>query len=276
MDNQNSNKGKWFIEQLNLYQAANGDNESIKKNFIIRKNEFELIIGSLNNKNEKDPLQHELILGRRGSGKSTLLKRIQIEIEENPEFSSKYIAVNLAEEQAGIYRLFDLWEEVIEELTCKLNLEIKIKDYKEFKLDQEFARYLYQVIHEICLKENKKIVLLLDNFDRIVENFTDDGNLLRETLINYNDVEIVAGSTRMDEHFWQYDKPFYEFFRRHRLEALSSDEINILINHWSEALQIPELKDFVKNNRGKIENIRILTDGLPRTLQLFIENFKTI
>ena len=41
MDNQNSNKGKWFIEQLNLYQAANGDNESIKKNFIIRKNEFE-------------------------------------------------------------------------------------------------------------------------------------------------------------------------------------------------------------------------------------------
>lgn len=271
MDNQNRNKGKWFIEQLNLYQAANSDNESIKKNFIIRRNEFELIINSLKDKNEKDPLQHELILGRRGSGKSTLLKRIQIEIEETPEFNSKYIAVNLAEEQAGIYRLFDLWEEVIEELICKLNLDLKLKDYKEFKLEQEFTRYLYQVIHEICLKEKKRIVLLLDNFDRIVENLTDDGNLLRETLINYNDIEIVAGSTRMDEHFWQYDKPFYEFFRRHRLEALSSDEINTLINHWSETLQIPELKDFVINNRGKIENIRILTDGLPRTLQLFIQ-----
>lgn len=271
MDNQSNNKGKWFIEQLNLYQAANSDNESIKGNFIIRKREFESIVNSLKNKNEKDSLQHELILGRRGSGKSTLLKRIQIEIEENPEFNSKYIAVNLAEEQAGIYRLFDLWEEVIEELICKLNLKIKLKDYKEFKLEQEFTRYLYQVIHEICLKEKKRIVLLLDNFDRIVENFTDDGNLLRETLINYNDIEIVAGSTRMDEHFWQYDKPFYEFFRRHRLEALSSDEINMLINHWSETLQIPELKDFVKNNRGKIENIRILTDGLPRTLQLFIQ-----
>lgn len=271
MDNQSNNKGKRFIEQLNLYQAANGDNESIKKNFIIRNNEFESIIDSLKNKNEKDPLQHELILGRRGSGKSTLLKRIQIEIEENTQLNSKYIAVNLAEEQAGIYRLFDLWEEVIKELICKLNLDLKLKDYKEFKLEQEFTRYLYQVIREICLKEKKRIVLLLDNFDRIVENFTDDGNLLRETLINYDDIEIVAGSTRMDEHFWQYDKPFYEFFRRHRLEALSSDEINTLINHWSEALQIPELKDFVKNNRGKIENIRILTDGLPRTLQLFIQ-----
>lgn len=271
MDNQNSNKGIWFLEQLNLYQAANSDNASIKRNFIIRGNEFETIINSLKNKTADDPLQHELILGRRGSGKSTLLKRIQIEIEENSIFNSQYIAVNLAEEQAGIYRLFDLWEQVIEELICKLNLEIKLKDYKEFKLEQEFTRYLYQVIHEICLKEKRKIVLLLDNFDRIVENFTDDGNLLRETLINYNDIQIIAGSTRMDEHFWQYDKPFYEFFRRHRLEALSSDEINMLINHWSETLQIPELKDFVKNNRGKIENIRILTDGLPRTLQLFIQ-----
>lgn len=271
MDKQKGNIGKRFLEQLNLYQSANSDNDSIKKNFIIRVNEFETIINSLKNKSNKDPLQNELILGRRGSGKSTLLKRIQIEIDENPQFNSKYIAVNLAEEQAGIYRLFDLWEQVIEELICKLNFDLKLKDYKEFKLDQDFTRYLYQVIHEICLKEKKKIILLLDNFDRIVENFTDDGNLLRETLINYNDIQIIAGSTRMDEHFWQYDKPFYEFFRRHRLESLSSEEINILINHWSESLEIPELKDFVENNRGKIENIRILTDGLPRTLQFFIQ-----
>jgi len=271
MDKEEKNNGRRFLEQLNLYQSANSDNESIKRNFIIRVDEFETIISSLKNKTNKDPLQNELILGRRGSGKSTLLKRIQIEIDENPQFSSKYIAVNLAEEQAGIYRLFDLWEQVIEELICKLNLELKLKDFKEFKKEQEFTRYLYQIIHEICLKENKKIILLLDNFDRIVENFTDDGNLLREILINYNDVEIIAGSTRMDEHFWQYDKPFYEFFRRHRLEALNSDEINILIHHWSTTLQIPELKDFVENNRGKIENIRILTDGLPRTLQFFIQ-----
>ncbi|PXY42309.1 hypothetical protein DMB65_03515 [Flavobacterium cheongpyeongense] len=273
MDKQKENIGKRFLEQLNLYQSANSDNDSIKKNFIIRVNEFETIINSLKNKSNKDPLQNELILGRRGSGKSTLLKRIQIEIDENPQFNSKYIAVNLAEEQAGIYRLFDLWEQIIEELICKLNLNLnlKLKDFKEFKEEQEFTRYLYQIIHEICLKEKKKIILLLDNFDRIVENFTDDGNLLRETLINYNDIQIIAGSKRMDEHFWQYDKPFYEFFRRHRLESLSSEEINILINHWSESLEIPELKDFVENNRGKIENIRILTDGLPRTLQFFIQ-----
>ena len=52
-------------------------------------------------------------------------------------------------------------------------------------------------------KEKRKVVLLLDNFDRIVENFSDDGHLLREILINYNDIQLITTSTRMDEHFWK-------------------------------------------------------------------------
>lgn len=271
MDNTTIKAGNWFIDQLNVYQSANSDFESIKSNFIVRLAEFEIITSSLLEKKANDPLQHELVLGRRGSGKSTLLKRIEIEIIENKKLSKKFIAINLAEEQAGIYRLFDLWEQVIEELKHKLNIEVAIQDYAGFNNNQDYTRYLYQLINELCAKHKKRIVLLLDNFDRIVENFTDDGNLLRETLINYNDIQIIAGSTRMDEHFWRYDMPFYEFFRRHRLEALSSEEIFKLLYHWSDVLKIDDLRTFIDNNPGKIENIRILTDGLPRTLQFFIQ-----
>ncbi len=271
MDNTNINAGNWFIDQLNVYQSANSDSDSIKNNFIIRLAEFEIITNSLLDKKVNDPLQHELVLGRRGSGKSTLMKRIEIEILENNKLSKKYIAINLAEEQAGIYRLFDLWEQVIEELKHQLDIEIVIKDYAGFSNNQDYTRYLYQLIHELCAKHKKRIVLLLDNFDRIVENFSDDGNLLRETLINYSDIQIIAASTRMDEHFWRYDMPFYEFFRRHRLDALSREEIIKLLYHWSDVMQIAKLRTFVDNNPGKIENIRLLTDGLPRTLQFFIQ-----
>lgn len=264
-------RGNWFLDQLTVFQAANSDYQSIKKNFIIRQNEFSIIIDSIQNKKAKDPLQHELILGRRGSGKSTLLKRIEVEIAENQKLSKKYIAINLAEEQAGIYRLFDLWEQVLEELKHQTNIEINIPEYSSFEDNHAYTRRLYTLIHDVCVQSKKRIVLLLDNFDRIVENFDDDGSLLRETLINFYDIQIIAGSTRMDEHFWQYDMPFYEFFRKHRLEALSMEEINLLLNYWSDSLEIPALKDFVKNNPGKIENIRILTDGLPRTLQFFIQ-----
>lgn len=267
----NNNTSNWFIDQLNLYQSANSDFKSIKRNFIIREAEFTIITKALLNKDSNDPLQHELILGRRGSGKSTLLKRIEIEITENNKLNKKYIPINLAEEQAGIYRLFDLWEQVIEELQHQFQIIEDKRDFEDFKTVQEYTRHLYDVIHKNCIKQKKRIVLLLDNFDRIVENFNDDGNLLRETLINYNDIEIIAGSTRMDEHFWKYDKPFYEFFRKHRLEALSRDEMLLLLNHWADSLNIPALKHFIKNNPGKLENIRILTDGLPRTLQFFIQ-----
>lgn len=264
-------QSSWFLDQLTVFQAANSDYQSIKDNFIIRKAEFSIIIDSILNKKSKDPLQHELILGRRGSGKSTLLKRIEVEVSENDKLSKKYITINLAEEQAGIYRLFDLWEQVLEELKHQTTVEIHLEDYTSFKDNQEYTRYLYSVIHDVCAKSKKKIILLLDNFDRIVENFNDDGSLLRETLINFNDIQLIAGSTRMDEHFWRYDMPFYEFFRRHRLEALTRDEVDILLNHWSNVLNIPELKEFIKSNPGKIENIRLLTDGLPRTLQFFIQ-----
>lgn len=271
MNTKNLRIGNWFIDQLNLYQSANSDYTSIKKNFIIRESEYNSIINSLINKKISDPLQHELIIGRRGSGKSTLLKRIEIEVVENSKLNKKYLAINLAEEQAGIYRLFDLWEQVLHEMIDQLDLDLVLQEFSTFDSNDDYTHYLYQQIHQLCKKYKKRIVLLLDNFDRIVENFTDDGNLLRETLINYSDIEIVAGSTRMDEHFWRYNMPFYEFFRRHRLEALSRDEMFKLLNHWSDSLEIPELKDYVQNNPGKIENIRILTDGLPRTLQFFIQ-----
>ncbi|MEG1590948.1 tetratricopeptide repeat protein [Chryseobacterium sp.] len=271
MLNPNNKINNWFIDQLNLYQSANSDFKSIKRNFIIREAEFTIITEALLNKESNDSLQHELILGRRGSGKSTLLKRIEIEITENKKLNKKYIPINLAEEQAGIYRLFDLWEQVIEELQHQFKIIENKKEFEEFTTIQDYTRHLYDVIHNTCIKYKKKIVLLLDNFDRIVENFNDDGNLLREILINYNDVEIIAGSTRMDEHFWKYDMPFYEFFRKHRLEALSREEMLLLLNHWADSLNIPELKLFIKNNTGKLENVRILTDGLPRTLQFFIQ-----
>jgi Flp pilus assembly protein TadD len=215
-------------------------------------------------------------LGRRGSGKSTLLKRIEVEIRENKKLNEQYIPVNLAEEQAGIYRLMDLWEQVLQELCSLRNETFEAKRFSEFDSEQAYTRYLYDEIHRFCETNKKKAVLLLDNFDRIVGNFSDDGHLLRETLINYRDLVLIAASTRMDEHFWQYDKPFYEFFRRHHLEALSSSETFLLLNHWSDSLDFDDkerkiMKDFLKKHRGKVENIRLLTDGLPRTMLFFLK-----
>lgn len=273
METKSEKTGNWFVDQLSLYQNANNDSASVRRNFIVRTTEFDLIMSGLRRKKIKDPLQHELLLGRRGSGKSTLLRRIQIEIMEDPALNEHYITINLAEEQAGIYRLSDLWYEVLQEIMLQTKQQLDLRTFSSFQSNQEYTRYLYDEIHKILRAHQKRAVLLLDNLDRIVENFDDDGHLMRETLLNYNDLQLVGGSTRMDEHFWKYDQPFYEFFRRHRLEGLTFEEIHQLLNQWSEALSLPQLKDYALKNRGKIEALRILTDGLPRTLQFFIKIF---
>ena len=252
-----------------VYQSASS--ETVKQHFIVRKVEFNRIIESLKRRKSGDSLQHELILGRRGSGKSTLLKRIEVEISDDAKLAKEFIAINFAEEQAGIYRLFDLWEAVLQELYNRLNIDRDITNFSKFRDNQEYTRYLYQCIHECCRLSKKHIVLLLDNFDRIVENMDDDGHLLREELINYNDIILIAASTRMDEHFWRYDKPFYEFFRKHHLNALSSDEAKELLIYWSREQGFGHVEKFVRNNPGKLENVRLLTDGLPRTMYFFME-----
>ncbi|MBL7826134.1 MAG: tetratricopeptide repeat protein [Saprospiraceae bacterium] len=261
----------WFIDRLTLYQNANSSPEAIKRTFLIRLAEFELIIDDIRSRINSNSLQHELILGRRGSGKSTLLRRIQIEIDEQPDLAERLVAINLAEEQNAIYRLSDLWFEVLEELAIRFKISLNLAAFDTFDDNQAYARYLYGEIHRLLQTQKKRVVLLLDNLDRILENFDDDAHLLRETLLNYQDIQIIGGSTRMSEHYWRYDKPFYDFFRRHRLLGLTFEEIHCLLNSWAAEMELPELHDYALHYRGRVEAIRILTDGLPRALQYFIQ-----
>ena len=255
------------------YQSANEDDcELIKRNFIVRKKELGLILSNLEKEPMKKSVQHFLILGRRGSGKSTLLKRIECEAEENDKLENKFVVVNLAEEQGSIHRLFDLWEEVIKALRGFGYDDLPDTDLLDIPDDfGEYSRQLYQTIQTSLKKKSKKLLLLIDNIDRIFLSFKNEAQLLREILLNYDDIKIIGGSTEMSEHFWQHSSPFYQFFRIIRLEALSSKEIKKLLMAWAFHMEEKGIKDFIRKNPGQLEAIRILTDGLPRTLRFFID-----
>jgi TPR repeat protein/energy-coupling factor transporter ATP-binding protein EcfA2 len=255
-----------LLPGFRLYQTANATGEEIRDNFIVRLHEFDIIMNDVRRNPMKGSVQHFLLLGRRGSGKSTLLRRIQEEIESDSALQKKFTAINLAEEQADIYRLFDLWEKVLESLK-ESGMEVEIPQWKE---NAGYTQELAVAIHKAIAKSKKKVILLLDNIDRVFENLVDEAALLREYLLNHDDIRIIGGSTRMTEEFWQYNQPFYQFFRVLELKPLTSGEVMKLLQHWSKTQELPELEEFIKTKRGQIESIRILTDGLPRTLQFFV------
>ncbi len=256
-----------FTKGLRFYQSANADAATIKDDFLIRLQEYDIIMDDIRRNPMKGSVQHYLLLGRQGSGKSTLLKRIQVEIDNDEQLKHSHIAINLAEEQANIYRLFDLLEEIIQEFEDR---EITIKRPEVNDDCNIYTRELFSAIHEAIVRSGKKIVLMLDNIDRIFENLGEDSGMIRELLLNFDDIKIIGGSTRMTEHFWKYDQPFYQFFRILELKPLSSEEIKTLLLHWSRKLDLTALAEFVEHRQGQLEAVRILTDGLPRTLQFFV------
>lgn len=256
---------------LTQYQSANLSDDQIIDNFVVRTKEFERVIADIRTTEKGSSFQHYVFVGRRGSGKSTLLRRIQAEVCTDPELKEKFIVANLSEEQAGVYKLYDLWDYVIRDLRAK-GFELPEVDWQEYQDDlKEYTKVLYATIHDFLQKENKRLILLVDNIDRIFKNIGKDSSLLREQLMNYNDVRIIGGSTVMAEDFWRYDMPFYQFFSIKRLEPLSMEEIKMLLEHWAVARKNPEIAKFAEKHPGKIQAVRMLTDGTPRTMQLFVD-----
>jgi TPR repeat protein len=256
---------------VHFYQSANLSNSEIKQHFVVRQHEYHRIISEIQRDNMSGSIQHYIITGRRGSGKSTLLRRIQAEVETDNNLNNRLIAINLSEEQAGVYRLFDLWEMIIREFKAK-DIQIEEPKWEDYSDDlNEYSKALYAAIQQTLIKEGKKLILLLDNIDRIFDNLGDDSHFLREILINFKDMRIIGGSTRMNEHFWKYENPFYQFFRIVKLDKLSLDEVKELLNYWSKAMEMPHIKNFTEQNPGRISAIITLTDGMPRTLLNFVE-----
>jgi energy-coupling factor transporter ATP-binding protein EcfA2/DNA-binding transcriptional regulator GbsR (MarR family) len=257
-----------YHSDFNFYQNANADASVIKDNFLVHKIEYRVIMENVKRSYGKTSTQHYLLVGRRGSGKSTLLKRLQVEIETDSKLSQLYLAINPAEEQANMYRLYDLLEEVIREMEHN---GIEVGEYEFHEDAHAFTRQLFSMIHAAVERSGKRLILLLDNMDRIFDNVGEDAHLLREDLLNYSgDIKIIGASTRVTEHFWRYDKPFYEFFRIMKLDPLTSEEMKALLLHWSKKMDAPQIEEFVMNKPGQLETIRLLTDGLPRTLQFFV------
>lgn len=251
---------------ITTHQVSQLSVDEIKKGFIVRKNLLNRILTKTNNSNRTDSVQHTVFVGPSGSGKSSMLNRIKVEYLE----SEKFIPIYLPEEQPGLYRLFDVWLAIIDELIA-LGYDIH---RPEIDISQEDFSYLsktgYTVISEFLQKENKQIILLMDNIDRVFKNIDDDKALLRELLQNHKDLIIIGGSTEMSEDFWDYGDPFYQFFKIVRLDDLSKAEVSDLLIHWSVANDLPKIKEILHNNPGKVEAIRQMTGGNPRTMIMFI------
>ena len=258
-----------------IYNPGNQTSEEIISNFVVRLPEFDELFGAIKNDKMEKPPQHYLIQGQRGYGKTTLLLRLNIEIKRDKELNCWLYPIMFNEEQYGMLTLAKLWEEVI---------DILENDYEEFsglsdQIDKLYDKIspeeeIFKLLNNELKRKNKKLVILLDNFGDRIQNFNKKENQrLREVLITCSYIRFIGASSVVLEFYYDYKQSFYDFFKVITLDELNKDETISLLQKLGETYKSEEIKKIINEQPARIEALRRLTAGVPRTIVMLFQIF---
>jgi tetratricopeptide (TPR) repeat protein len=250
--------------------------------FVIRNDIFEDIFEDIKNVDFNVSNQHYIIVGQRGQGKTSLLRRISIAIKDDKKLAKFMIPIKFSEEQYQIRSLCRFFEVIAEELQ-ENNSEIfpNILDNLESHIDDEdYYSKCFEHFDEMVKSQNKKLIILSDNIDELLGKLKEqEQRQLRQILITSSTIRIVGASTKMIEQHFDYAKPFYEYFKIIKLDGLDYDESIKFLRVIGDKEQNKKIEEIIKNSPQRIETLRQLTGGVPRTLvmlyDIFIKNNET-
>ena len=258
-----------------LYNPATQSDEEIISNFVVRLKEFNELLSAVKTDKMENPPQHYIIQGQRGYGKTMLLLRLNLAIKTDKELNTWLIPVMFDEEQYSISTLAKLWEEVIYILEDQDESFAGLSDKIDSLYDTESPEEeIYKLLINTLKERNKKLVLLHDNFGDIIKKFSRKENQrLREVLITSNNFRIIGASSAMLEFYYDYKEPLFDFFKVITLEGLDRKDTIILLKKLSETYKADEINKVIESQPERIEALRRLTGGVPRTIALLFVIF---
>lgn len=247
------------------------------KRFVIRLEIFQEIFDDIKSSDYSIPNQHYIIIGQRGQGKTSLLRKIEIEVKNDDKLSTFLLPIKFAEEQYQIRSLSRFWEEIADYLQS-LYSEIFptiLDDMEEHFEDDDYELKAFSYLENIIKKSDKKLLLLIDNIDELIAKLCEkEQRQLREVLLSSSSFRIIGGSTKMLEQHYDYSKPFYEFFKIIKLKGFDKKESKkFLLSLAQEDEYKQKIEEIIENNPERIEVIRQLTGGVPRTLVMLFDIF---
>ncbi len=261
--------------QIILYNPDQLTKAELINNFIVRLKEFDEIFRLIKTDKMKNPSQHIIVQGKRGMGKTMLLRRLYYAIKEDNKLSKNIIPIIFNEEEYGIRTLAKLWEHIADYLENADDTFIGIIDEMENIEDSaNYEEEAFEILGNNLKAKKKKLILFVDNFGDMVKKFKQkEIQRFRELLLTSSEIRIIAGSAVVLEFSYNYSHPFYEFLKVFHLKGLTKDETLKLLLQLGELYGFNGVKSIIKNEIGRIEALRRLTNGVPRTIALLFEIF---
>jgi len=259
----------------NIYNPLNQTEKELMRNFVVREREFNAIFNDIKSSDMSRPEPHFIIQGQRGQGKTTLLLKLYYEIKRDKKLNQFVVPVIFNEEQYHISSLFGLWSHAAEKLEEENEAFTGLYNTVESLYDRVDSEIeAFKALEQALIKEKRKSILLIDNIGNLFDKFTrKEQQRLREVLITSPQIRIIGASAKMMEYTYDYSNPFYELFRMINLEGLTKEETVTLLLKLGEHYKQESIKKIVDEEPGRIEALRRLTGGVPRTIVLLFEIF---
>lgn len=259
-----------------IFNPAEEPKDLLIATFAIRQELFKKLMTYVESGIKSSAPQHSLIIGQRGMGKTTLMLRIKYEIEDNEKLNKYIIPIKLSEEQYNISSLPDLWEELGKQLESYDSIYQGLVDKILSKENHDdFEREMFKELITPIKNEKKRILVLIDNIGDLFNKLTDlESKRFREILMTSPHIQIIGASTHMLEETFRYDKPFFEFFYERKLEPITKKEAQDLMMALAKNYDaIDEINTIIEKYPERIEVLRRLSGGVPRTMILLFEIF---
>ena len=252
---------------------------AIVDGFVVRTNEFDhiknlLLIGDNNNNS-----LNNIIIGQRGAGKTTLMHRLNYAILDEKPLSDNYLPIIFSEEQYNLSDLTNLWEAVaigIEDNFYKEKLIVSIDNIIDTENNYEQASFKF--LQDFLKSKNKIAIIFIENINSFLKKLSDDEkNRLKSILTSKSYFRMIGSSTSYSDGSIDFGDPFYKFFNTVQLDGLTQEDCEkLLIKIGQQYGEEDQIKEIINNFPGRVEALRRLTGGVPRTIsylfQIFLDN----
>lgn len=258
-----------------LYNPDRKNRQQLIDEFVVRTRIFNELFADLLDSKMTYPEQHYLLVGQRGSGKTTLLTRLRYAIEDEPGLKRWLIPVAFSEEQYNISELANLWESIAAYLEDYHGFEGLTEAIEAHSSKTDFESIAFDLLIKVLERKGKKLVLFIDNIGDMLARFDElEVRRLREILQTKPHIRLIAGSSVLIESTLDYHQPLFEFFKVIQLKGLTNEETITLLRKMAAVHhQTEKIERIIQETPARIEILRRLSGGIPRTIALLFEVF---
>lgn len=252
-----------------FYNPERMSETEIKETFVAYQWLVDEILAILKHQPKGAGVQHVVIVAPRGMGKTTMLLMLRFTVLSQG-IAKRWQPVLFPEESYSVYDLADLWVEVLDHVaseTGDVGLREEVKKLKDSHPDSsDLEAVALASIKDWRKKNNKRLLLLIDNLDMILEQIGDekDNASLRDVLMNDGTMMLVGGSTTFFKEARAYDQPLYNLFKIYNLDGLNSEQVEDLLRRRAKLDELENFEEILRANRSRLRVLEYFTGGNPR------------